>query len=82
MEYKHIDDCWNAIKEAETIEEVEKLFDGFPRWSGDWDWYESDDGFVVVENCWYDKTCESFECDRETLDIMVGIEEDDEYGRS
>jgi hypothetical protein len=26
MEYKHINDCWAAIREAKTIEEVKNLF--------------------------------------------------------
>ena len=36
MEYKHINDCWEAIRNAKTIEEVNDLFEKFPRWSGDW----------------------------------------------
>lgn len=43
MEYKHINDCWAAIRKAKTIEEVENLFEQFPRWSGDWDVVVEDD---------------------------------------
>ena len=31
MEYKHIKDCWAAIREAKTKGEVERLFGEFPR---------------------------------------------------
>ncbi|MBO7079722.1 MAG: hypothetical protein J6W64_07950 [Bacilli bacterium] len=75
MEYKHIDDCWNAIRDAKTTEELEALFDNFPRWSGYWEWYLEDDE-VVVENTYYDKNADSWETDAETLDIEIG---DDEY---
>ena len=35
MEYKHINDCWSAVREAETVDEVDALLETFP--SGDWD---------------------------------------------
>ena len=59
MEYKHINDCWNALEDAKTVEEVEDLFDDFPRWSGDWDWYV-ENGEVVVENTYYDDYSEVY----------------------
>lgn len=38
MEYRHIRDCWNALRDVEpaTIETYEKLLGEFPRWSGHW----------------------------------------------
>ena len=74
MEYKHINDCWVAIREAKTIEEVENLFEQFPRWSGDWE-VIIEDGQYVVYNTYFDEQCDSFDTDCETLDIEV--EEDD-----
>jgi len=75
MEYKHISDCWNALYAAKTLQEVQDLFEEFPRWSGDWDWYPDEDHYVVVENSYYDKSTDTYDTDSETLDILV----DDEY---
>lgn len=75
MEYKHISECWAAIREAKTIEEVEKLFREFPRWSGDWDIQIETNSFFeknyVVYNTWFDSSVDDFETDCETLDIEV-----------
>ena len=68
--YFHISECWDAIREAKTIKEVEKLFRDFPRWSGDWD-IMVEDGQYVVYNTWFDEQCDVFDVDRETLDIEV-----------
>lgn len=68
--YEHINDCWNAIREAKTKEEVEQLFEEFPRWSGDW-YIEEEDGYYVVYNSYYDRCCECYDTDKETLDIEV-----------
>lgn len=74
--FNHIKDCWNAIKEAKTKEEIESLFKLFPRWSGDWS-VDIKDGHIVVTNDWYDPTTESYNSDSETLDIDVDDDEDD-----
>lgn len=76
MEYKHINDCWAAIREAKTIEEVENLFEQFPRWSGDWE-VIIEDGQYVVYNTYFDEQCDSFDTDFELLDIEVEEDEDD-----
>ena len=68
--YSHISECWDAIREAKTIKEVEKLFRDFPRWSGDWEVIAKDDHYVIY-NIWYDEQCAVFDVDRETLDIEV-----------
>ena len=75
MEYKHIKDCWTAIREARTKDEVERLFGEFPRWSGDWEVIIEDRQYVVV-NSYYDAQCDNWETDYETLDIEVEIEDD------
>lgn len=75
MEYKHINDCWAAIREAKTIEEVKNLFEQFPRWSGDWDVQVENNSFYekryVVYNTWFDSNLDEFDTDCETLDIEV-----------
>ena len=76
MEYKHINDCWAAIREAKTIEEVKNLFEQFPRWSGDWDVVVEDEHYVVY-NTYFDEQCGDFDTDCETLDIEVEEDEDD-----
>lgn len=76
MEYKHINDCWNAIRNAKDVNELDDLFDEFPRWSGDWSWFYENDQ-VIVENTYYDKSTDSWETDSETTDIEFG-EDDDE----
>ena len=68
MEYKHINDCWEAIRNAKTIEEVNDLFEEFPRWSGDWSVTEQD-GVVTVRNSYWDEQCESWEEDKEDIDV-------------
>ena len=68
--YSHISECWDAIREAKTIKEVEKLFRDFPRWSGDWD-VMVEDGQYVVYNTWFDGQCEDYDTDCEALDIEV-----------
>jgi len=68
MNYEHINDCWNAIRQAKTYDEVCKLFDEFPRWSGDWS-IEVEDGSYVVYNTYWDKDLGQEETDAETLDI-------------
>lgn len=77
MEYKHINDCWNAIRKAKTIDEVEKLFDEFPNWAGSW-------GVEIETNSFYEKvyvvynTYEEYgemQTEAETLEIEVeGLE--------
>lgn len=75
MEYKHIKDCWAAIREAKTKGEVERLFGEFPRWSGDWD-VVIEGGQYVVYNTYFDPLSDSFDDDAEALDIEVEIEDD------
>ena len=76
MKYTHINDCWNELRKATTIEEVEKLFREFPRWSGDWDTYVEDNHLVVVNEV-YDEYRETTDTYEETLDIE--FEEELEY---
>ena len=70
MEIKHIKDCWSLIKAAKTTYEIYKLFDQFPRWSGDWDLVVEDEHYVVY-NTYFDEQYDSFETEFEILDIEV-----------
>ena len=72
--YGHIRDCWVAIREAKTKTEVLKLFDEFPRWSGEWEIEVEDDHYVVV-NIYYDELYNTYDSDYEILDIEVLEEE-------
>lgn len=73
--YTHINDCWEAIRKAKTIEEVEALFDTFPRWSGNWFVQIEDDSFCgkvyVVYNTYWDNNLDQEETECETLEIEV-----------
>ena len=75
MEYKHINDCWFEIRNAKSKEEVERLFNEFPRWSGDW-YIRVEDEHYVVYNTYFDPQCDSFDTDFEILDIEVEVEDD------
>lgn len=74
MEIKHIKDCWTLIKAAKTIDEVKKVIEELPRWSGDWE-IEIEDNQYLVINTWFDPQFDSFDTDYEYLDIEV--EEDE-----
>lgn len=74
MEYKHINDCWNAIENAKSKEEVEKLFEEFPRWSGDWTIYV-EDGHYTVENMWYGEDTDTH--NQDTMDLDIPLDEED-----
>ena len=67
--YRHISDCWQALREATSIEEVEKLFGDFPRWSGDWEWFY-DNGSFCVRNDWFDKDTGTEDYDIEELENL------------
>lgn len=77
MEYTHINDCWNAVRECKTISEVKDLVETFPRWSGDWD-IVVDKGRVTMINSYFDKALDSYEEDVEDLDIEVDEDSEDD----
>ena len=73
--YTHINDCWKAIRGAKTIEEVEMLFDTFPRWSGNWFVQIEENWFgqkvYMVYNTYWNEQLNEEEVDKEELDIEV-----------
>lgn len=76
MEITHINDCWTLIRHAKTIEEVKKVLEELPRWSGDWD-VIIEDGQYVVYNTYFDPQYDSFDTDFDILDIEVEEDEDE-----
>ncbi len=54
--FNHIDDCWDAINECETIQEVGDLIREFPNKFGDWWITESHNGdtecYEVTNSYW------------------------------
>ena len=76
MKFKHIRDCWNAIPECKDTDELEELFDCFPRWSGDWEWKKDEDR-IVVRNAYYDDEY-NLEEDEEYYDTIEIVGDDDE----
>ena len=76
MEIKHIKDCWTLIKAAKTIEEVKKIFEELPRWSGEWEVEVEDDQYLVT-NTYYDRQYCEWNSDSDYLDIEVEEDEDE-----
>ncbi len=69
MEFKHISDCWQYLREAESKEDLEKRMENLPRWSGDWTVEKSEDNGCLVINDYYDKSLDSYDQDSEEMDI-------------
>ena len=67
-EFNHINDCWDAVRECKTRDELEGLFEEFPRWSGNW-YVDFNHGYCSVINSYWDKQSESQEEEREDVDI-------------
>lgn len=74
MAYQHINDCWDELAKAKTIEEARQICENFPRWSGDWEIYVSM-GYVIARNSWFSED-EEIWCE-EFLEIEVPTEEEE-----
>lgn len=70
MEYTHINDCWNALSNAKSLNEVYDLIDNFPRWSGDWN-VTFHEGSLIVSNEYFDKLANDYVTDERTLDNIL-----------
>ena len=77
MEIKHIKDCWPLIKAAKTIEEVKKIIEELPRWSGEWDIEIDENKYYLVTNSYFDTQYDVWETDWVYLDIEVEEDEDE-----
>jgi hypothetical protein len=74
MEYKHINDCWEAVRECKTVTGLKKIFRTFPQWSGDWEVLK-EKGTITVYNFYYDESLEDNFDEKEDVDVV-----DDEEG--
>jgi hypothetical protein len=73
--FNHINDCWAAISECKTIDEVNDLIQTFPRGLGEW-WIDVEDNSYVITNRYYDGQLDDWYEDSE--DLGIEVEEDDE----
>jgi hypothetical protein len=76
--FKHISDCWEAVKACKNIDEVNEVLDSIPRGFGEW-WVDVvyPDGVPCYEvtNHYYDGQLDDYYTDEETLDIPVDEED-------
>lgn len=73
--FNHINDCWAAISECKTKDEVNDLIQTFPRCMGEW-WIDVEDKSYVVTNRYYDGQLDDWYEDSE--DLGIDVEEDEE----
>lgn len=73
MEYKHINDCWNKVRECKKASELEKAFNDFPRWSGDWSLLVAN-GTITVVNSYWDEQCEEWNEDLEDVEVDYDLD--------
>lgn len=79
MEYKHIRDCWNALKYCKTRDEMIKTVATFPLWAGTWTIDpEEEDHTVLVINEWYDENLDDYFTDEDTYDLTEALENKEE----
>ena len=74
--FNHVNDCWEAISECKTVNEVNDLIQTFPRGLGEW-WIDTEDGHYVVVNRYFDGQLDDWYEDSQDLEIEV--EEDDDF---
>lgn len=77
QKYLHISECWAAIRDAKTIEEVKKIIEELPRWSGEWDIEIDENKYYLVTNSYFDTQYDVWETDWVYLDIEVEEDEDE-----
>lgn len=75
--FNHINDCWNAIEECKTHQELLELLENFPIWSGTWI-VVNNQGYCQVINEFYEKNTEDYDFTREDTDIPYEEEEEEE----
>lgn len=75
--FSHINDCWNYLRKSKSIKDLKNRLEQLPIWSGDWSIEESEDilenegdgqhSSVLVVNSYYDKQCEDWDVEQETM---------------
>lgn len=74
--YNHINDCWAAIHECETLDEVIKTIAQFPNGFGKW-YVEKVNDNVRVINEYYDGQLDDWYSDEEDTGIDWTDEDED-----
>lgn len=74
--YNHINDCWVAIHECETLDDVIETIAQFPNGFGKWD-VEKVNGRVRVINEYYDGQLDDWYSDEEDIGIDWTDEDED-----
>ena len=77
MEFNHISDCWQYVRESANREDLEKRLENLPRWSGNWFVEPTEDNQCLVINDYYDKVTENYDQDSEVIEIPYDEEEDE-----
>ena len=73
--FEHINDCWNALRECETLDEVRTMIGQFPNCFGKW-YVENENGSVLVTNEYFDGQLDDWFTEDETLDVDWTDDED------
>lgn len=72
----HINDCWNYLREAKSIDDLKQRIKQLPIWSGNWSIEEDNDIVgnedeqqlsVLIVNSYYDEQCEDWDVEQETM---------------
>lgn len=75
--YKHIKDCWNALAQCKSIEELVKMMGEFPNKFGTWEISYMDHDGIGITNYYYDEQGDSNEEESSYYrfeDLMLGHE--------
>lgn len=77
MEFNHISDCWQYVREATSREDLEERLWNLPRWSGDWSVEPTEDNQCLVINDYYDKRTETYDQDSEVIEVPYDKEDEE-----
>ena len=83
--YRHINDCWNELKNfwdsketsAEDIETITNIIGDFPNRFGTWEITENDSDHITITNSYYDSQLDDWYEDSEYFyfdKIILGLE--------
>lgn len=82
MEFKHINDCWNYLREAKDYNDLIKRCGDIPNRFGTWDVEPNEYHEARVINSYYDETFQNWDQDIEDFDIKcpyIGNDYGDDY---
>ena len=78
MEFKHINDCWNYLREAKDYDDLYNRTLNLPRWSGSWDITRNEYNECLVINSFWNEQYQTYEEESEDFDIAWPIEQEEE----